>query len=55
MKISQLEFFFFLPVRVQTFSIMPLKCRIRYTNKNIAFPKVTDTPQLATAKTAEDK
>jgi len=34
---------------------MHLKCRIRYTNDSIAFPKVTDIPQLATVKTVEDK
>jgi len=46
---------FFLSVHVQTSSIMLLKSRIRCTNESIAFPKVTDIPQLATVKTAEDK
>jgi hypothetical protein len=54
MKISHWKTFL-LPVHVQTSSIMLLKCRIRYTNESIAFPKVTDIPQLATVKTAEDK
>ena len=46
---------YFVPVHVQVSWIMLLKYRNRNSNDSSAFYKVTDIPQLATDKTAEDE